>query len=196
MSHKFHMCSYIDIWKWNCKLDNEICDILKFNAFVASLEDDAEEHAQQQQPSTFVTSVFALSSDKGKEDEHVLSDQCNQVREYLGTYEFDQIESFFLDENKQQLTVLHNLLLLSANDLLEALQEKSPNGLQWQISKNGTDKKRWAFPNFTPVDEQQALDEEVMAKKFTWSNKWPRPAVVLSGIFWVASMLSFIGENW
>ena len=102
----------------------------------------------------------------------------------------------FLDENKQQLTVLHNLLLLSANDLLEALQEKSPNGLQWQISKNGTDKKRWAFPNFTPVDEQQALDEEVMAKKFTWSNKWPRPAVVLSGIFWVASMLSFIGENW
>ena len=49
---------------------------------------------------------------------------------------------------------------------------------------DGAANTKWEFP--------EVVEDEVEVEPV----KYPRPTVVLSGIFWVVSMLSFIGGNW
>jgi Cd2+/Zn2+-exporting ATPase len=52
------------------------------------------------------------------------------------------------------------------------------------VEVDGAANTKWEFP--------EVVEDEVEVEPV----KYPRPTVVLSGIFWVVSMLSFIGGNW
>eukprot|EP00980_Cylindrotheca_fusiformis_P021927 scaffold8755_cov145-Cylindrotheca_fusiformis.AAC.4 len=73
----------------------------------------------------------------------------------------------------------HNPKLLSAEDLKNFLQDSA--GLELTLIADGFKEGIWSAAEDDSMEEQQVC------------LKWP---VVLSGIFWVVSMLHYVGGNW
>jgi hypothetical protein len=104
------------------------------------------------------------------------------LTDFLKTFPQTQIETFVIDLANAKISVVHNPLLLSAQDIVNALSEKTK--LEVQIVADGKDSMVWDFPD---LPEEEVIHQE---------SAGPRPAVLLSGAFWVISMLSLIGGNW
>jgi hypothetical protein len=103
---------------------------------------------------------------------------------YLETIPKEKIERFDIDVTSKQLIVIHNPLLFSAQNILSEILEKT--GITTNIVVDGNEGMIWEFPE---VKEENAVIEDSQ-------TCWMRPTVILSGIFWIISMLSFIGGNW
>lgn len=80
----------------------------------------------------------------------------------------------------------HNPLILSAEDVANAINEKLD--IVATIETDGKDDHMW---NFVELDEETSKDtaSRMEAAKI-------RPTVVVSGLCWLVSMLSLIGGNW
>lgn len=154
-----------------------ICNALNAENFGACVEHDAA--MELKITSSFSTSIFSFEA----QDQQSLSTE--NLTDFLKTFENSHVETFFVDIPSNRITVVHNTLLLPAQDIAAALSEKI--GIQVRIERDGKDLKVWEFPDAPEGDG--VMVEEPM-------NTLPRPTVVLSGVFWVVSMLSFIGGNW
>lgn len=153
-----------------------ICDALNEDAFGARIEHDAA--TETGAASSFVTSILTFhATENDAPSKETLAD-------FLKTVDPSQMEIFLVDLPSQKITVVHNPLLISAQDIVTALSEKT--GLQAKIERDGKESQIWEFPE---VGEEE---DEVMEQP----TAGLRPTVVLSGIFWAVSMLSYIGGNW
>jgi copper chaperone CopZ len=127
--------------------------------------------------SSFVMSKFSIlpsSSESSAADS----------KSYLKTFDKDQVEGYQLDKKAKTITIIHNPLLISADDLKKSLLEKT--GLNTNIEEDGNEGKIWEFPQ--PTDEEQKSTDENASSI--------RPSVVICGVFWFISMLSYIGGAW
>jgi hypothetical protein len=128
--------------------------------------------------SAFVTSIISFE-DEAKAVPPTL-DELTAVlnsldKVYLKTFEVDCIVS-------KTITILHNPFFLSAESVLDMLQEKT--GLCARLALDGAAQKVWNAPILV---EEEAIDE---------NKAGIRPTVIFSGVFWVISMLYFLGGNW
>ena len=129
--------------------------------------------------SSFVMSKFSIlpsSSDSSAADS----------KSYLKTFDKDQVEGYQLDKKAKTITIIHNPLLISAEELKKSLLEKT--GLKTNIEEDGNEGKIWEFPQTTEDDEQKSMDGNASSSI--------RPSVVICGVFWIISMLSYVGGSW
>jgi len=130
--------------------------------------------------SSFVMSKFSIlpsSSDSSAADS----------KSYLKTFDKDQLEGYQLDKKAKTITIIHNPLLISAEELKKSLLEKT--GLKTNIEEDGNEGKIWEFPQTTEEDEAQKSTDGNASSSI-------RPSVVICGVFWIISMLSYIGGTW
>ena len=63
------------------------------------------------------------------------------------------------------------------------------SGVKTAITSNGADEIEWNFPTYEHVIKNKEVDSGV-------EDKFPKPVVILSGLFWLVSLLSFLGGGW
>lgn len=153
-----------------------LCDALNKAAFGASIKKDAGKTAAGAAPS-FVTSKLKI--DTGDPD-------TESLKHLLSAYKPSQMESFVVDVPGKDISVVHNPLLLPLQTILVHLEEET--GLKATIISNGADGLSWDFPTVGQSSEEEPDSGQ--------ERMLPKPTVILSGIFWIVSMLSFIGGNW
>jgi hypothetical protein len=151
-----------------------IQDALNAENFGARVErDGATETAAS---SASVTSVFSFDSTQNDPP------TTQKLTDFLKTFDAAQIETFLVDLPSNKIKVVHNPLLISAHEIQNALSEKT--GIQAEIKIDGNDSKVWEFPD--------AVEDEVIEVP----TARIRPTIIVSGVCWLISMLSFIGGNW
>lgn len=123
---------------------------------------------------SFVRSSFSFSGTDYPDN--------NSIMAFLGTFGSNQVESCVVDLPKHEIHVVHNPLVLPADELRDSINQHL--SLKAVVEVDGAANTKWEFP--------EVVEDEVEVEPV----KYPRPTVVLSGIFWVVSMLSFIGGNW
>lgn len=149
-----------------------ICDALNRESFGASIEHDFA--TETVSTSAFVTTILQFDN-----SENV---STGTLTDYLNALDASQMETFLVDVLARKITVVHNPLLLSAQDIVNALAEKT--GVHTEISLDGAEHLVWDFP--------EAIEEKLIEPE----SARLRPTIVLAGIFWIISMLSFIGDKW
>ena len=156
----------------------DICDAINQDGFGAEIRFDAATSATSAR-STFVQSSLTLETDTDPDTE--------VLTEFLRQFDSSQMESFFADVPSKKITVSHNPFCLTAPKIVELLE--SQTGLVASVAVDGADPKHWRFPKLMDQVDEHNLDEDE-------GHTYPKPTVVLSGIFWIVSMLHFVGGNW
>lgn len=179
---------------------DEITSALNEQGFGAETRVDGAKVASTS--SLFVQSILSCDYEKQDHDHHDHNnpsdrgdcshkDKCNNcpttlaLTEFLRSFETSQIESFVVDVPQKTISVVHCPFNLSAQDIAKALQEQT--GFVTVVTRDGADFSNWNMPSFGDADDKEAEEED-----FTY----PRPSVILSGIFWVISMLYLVGGWW
>jgi hypothetical protein len=151
-----------------------ICDKLNEQGFGASIELDHA--ALVGEMSSFVVSIFSVNStDAGSIEE---------LKGFLASLPTQQIERFEFNDKSNQLTVIHNPLFVTATDLAAAIETKTC--IATVVKVDGDEGKVWEF--FEQIGQEEASTST--------KSQYLRPTVMLSGIFWIVSMLSYISGNW
>lgn len=153
----------------------DICDALNHEAFGAEIRRDAGATAVTSATS-FVRSMLSFEHD---------DPETEGLTSFLQTYDATTMESFVVDVPEKTIAVVHNPFFLSAKAISEALQAKT--GIKSMVTSDGADPSSWKIAEFDESAEELEKDENFA---------WPRPTVILSGVFWIISMLSYIGGNW
>lgn len=154
-----------------------LCDALNNVAFGASIKKDAGKTA------TGATSIFVKSILKFSEGEP----EMETLKQLLGTFKTSQIESFVVGVPNKMITVVHNPLLLPLQNIVKYLEEET--GMKVATITDGADSASYNFKRLDQSGRQTELEEGE-------ATPWPKPTVILSGVFWIISMLSYIGGNW
>jgi copper chaperone CopZ len=158
----------------------EICDALNREKFGAEIRYDAATSTAASLTS-FVQSTLSLDDPADRPNSDTLK------RELLGEFDNSQIESILVDVTNRKITVVHNPFLVSAETIAAFLRDKA--NLHVSVSVDGSDPSRWSLPVVEVNDSEVVpMGEEV--------PKYPRASVVMSGVFWIISMLHYIGDNW
>jgi hypothetical protein len=147
----------------------DICDSLNEQGFGASVEHDHAITAGV--ASSFVVSI--LSVDKFS---------VQKLNSFLSSLPKEHVERFEINEASNQLMIIHNPLFVTASDLATEVSIKT--GTSATVKVDGDDGKEWEFTEFEQIAPS------------TTQRHMLRPSVALSGLFWIISMLSYIGSNW
>ena len=152
----------------------QLCDALNENAFGACVRHDAVDD-QTETLSTFVRSTISVTT--GFPSTEVL-------KAFMSSYSGREIESFIADTTEKKIHVVHNPLVLPIDDIVAALEDHD-GSLEVTVEINGAKNIDWEFP---PLEEEEDTREEVQSL--------PKPTIMVSGLFWIVSMLSYIGGAW
>lgn len=156
----------------------DLCDALNKVAFGATVKKDAGKTAGGSAPA-FVKSSFSFSNGDNLD--------TDTLKDLLSSFKTSQMESFMVDVPSKTISVTHNPLLLPLQNIVVYLEEQT--GVKASIVTDGADDLTWNFKTLDqPGTRTQIEGEEATA--------WPKPTVILSGVFWIISMLSFTGGNW
>jgi len=153
-----------------------LCDALNDAAFGATLRKDAG--AMKGAVPAYVNSTFKI--DAAPVD-------ISELKEIMQTYKPSELETYSVVKDTGIVTVKHNPLLLPLPEILAKLAAEKVGYAT--IIKNGADDVEYDFDFPT----QQSLGQDVNNGN---AHNWPKPTVVLSGIFWIISLLSMIGGDW
>ena len=153
---------------------DDIADALNDDGFEAVVKYDCFKDAGGFL-SSFVMSKFSISSSSPT--------MAADLKSYLKTFDKDQIEGYQLEKKSMNLTVIHNPLLISADDLSKSMLEAT--NTKTTVVEDGNEGKVWEFPEDDSADDH---DND--------SGNSIRPAVAICGVFWIASMFSYFGEGW
>jgi copper chaperone CopZ len=159
----------------------DICEALNQEGFGAQVRHDFSTAAASAR-SMFVKSTLTFEHEPSTADP-----DTQALIVFLRTFDASQLESFVVDVPAKTITVVHNPLGLSAQTIADQLFE--PVGINATVLSDGADTKMWDIPT---LDEDSSIDGMEGDEPMTY----PSPAVTLSGIFWIISMLSFTGGNW
>jgi len=157
----------------------QICDALNGEGFGADVRHDAATALAAQ--SSFVRSrlEFELHPDDGDPDL-----QC--LTEFLSTFDASQMESFVVDVPSKTITVVHNPFVVTAQTIVDALHEDT--GIASTVLSDGADPRSWGIGADSQDDDLDLKNDERHTR--------PKLTVIISGICWIISMLSYIGGNW
>jgi len=95
-----------------------------------------------------------------------------------------KVKDISVNEEEKLLSIEHNPYYLTAPGVVRYLSKLGYDYVKI-LSDGGAD-GMWAISS-TKLDTEERIDEQ------STSVRWP---VILSGVFWLISMLSFIGGNW
>ena len=143
--------------------------------FEARLEHDAATSTSSSS-SAYVSSKLAFES-LGEGSQTMIA-----LNDILQGFDKAQLKFHSVSQIKKTVTVEHNPFLLSAPSILQSLSEKA--GLRGKVVLDGADNMSWDPPKAVEEEAQEGAESTL------------RPTVIVSGIFWIISMLSFIGGNW
>jgi len=153
----------------------------KFGAHVR--KDAALELAQKAGIPTdcFVESLFRVICDQNCFSE----DDATEIRACLAReIPESHLQSINVDVGEENVMLEHNPYYLSASGIAGILQR---HGHRVEISLDGAADGMWALSHM----RKDAVAEDIEHQKSTVG--WP---IILSGVFWAISMLSFIGGAW
>lgn len=159
----------------------DVCDALNQQGFGAQVRHDFSAAAASAQ------SMFVRSTLTFEQQQDAVDPDTQALTVFLRTFDASQLESFLVDVPAKTITVVHNPLGLSAQTI--AVQLLEPTGIKASVLLDGADGKLWDIP---AVSGDASLDGMEGDEPMTY----PSPAVVLSGVFWLVSMLSFIPGDW
>jgi Cd2+/Zn2+-exporting ATPase len=149
-----------------------LCEALNDDCFGAHVKHDAKDDIGA--PLTaFVRSSLSFTGEIDND----------MVTAYMSTFGANQVESFVVDLPKHDIHVVHNPLVLPIDEFCESIKEHLY--IEATVTEDGAANTKWEFPELVDDD----VDEPDTAK-------YPRVTVILSGIFWLISMLSLIGGKW
>lgn len=152
----------------------EIVDALNDNRFGALVRHDAAKDIRAQ-ATAFVRSTFAF--------EPTSIPDIDTLKEFSGTFDPSQVEAFVVDVPAKKIRVVHNAHILSVGTIVAKLADEA--GIEATIVVNGAESADWDFPE---IEEELERLDEVASR--------PSIPTILSGFFWLISMLSLIGGNW
>ena len=156
----------------------QITDKLNQAGFGAILKFDAASAAgQRQMQSSFVRSTLEFEA---------MDTDTKALTQFLQTYDSTMVETFVVDVPSKSISVYHNPFSLSAHDIADALTEEL--GMKVTVSMDGADLSTWNLPTFDEQGTDPALEDH--------TPTYPKPAVLICGLLWIISMLSYIGGNW
>lgn len=156
---------------------SDICDALNRDRFGARIEKDAALEAQA--ASSFVTSILVLTDQETPNHE--------MIEDFLSNFDPGTLQSSTVDVCGMRVTLVHNSLLMSAEQFVQALSDSL--GVHAKVLKDGADTLEWDFKDLSHDQREQ---DQALAPL----HSSLRLNVALSGILWIVSMLSFIGGNW
>lgn len=153
----------------------QVADALSGQGFPAEVRQDASASVSVQ--SSFVTSVLVVEVAVG---------QAVAFEEFFSQFDTAKIQSFVFDEQERKLSVHHNPFLLAAPSIAKSLSNEA--GVRCEVVSDGADPKTWSLGEGDAFNGPDVHLQE--------THKYPRPTVILSGICWIISMLSYVGGNW
>lgn len=154
-----------------------ICDALNEQMFGARIEQDGA--LETSAASSFVTSILTFD-DLGTVEK-------DTVVEFLTSHDSKAVQNVVVDADGRRITVTHNALLWPASEIAQSLSLTL--GVQTTVLKDGKDSLVWEFSDLKEEEDKEDVAGESSAATL-------RPTVVVSGVLWLISMLSFIGGNW
>lgn len=164
----------------------QIAHLLNRKQMGAIVQIDAADSIGNNRPSLFVVSKFELVKDI-QESTMGNKDRIDLV---LKGYDKTQVESFVFDERSKVLTVVHNPWTIGTEDIHIAAQERA--NILLDILLNGSNHDRAPLDYASLANSKLPSTEDSDGSQVT---TWPKANVVMSGLLWLMSMLSFIGGN-
>ena len=152
----------------------QLCDALNEKCFGACVRHDAVDD-QTETLTTFVRSTISVIAGLPSTD---------VLKAFMSSYNGREIESFIADTAEKKIHIVHNPLVLPIDDIVASLEEHHGT-LEVSVDIDGAKNIDWDFP---PLEEEEDSREEVQSL--------PKPTVMLSGLFWILSMFSYIGGDW
>jgi len=128
--------------------------------------------------SSFVMSKFSIRSASSPT-------MVSDLKSYLKTFNADQFEGYQVEKKAMIITIIHNPLLVSAKSLSESMLTATK--IKTVVEEDGNDGKVWEFPETT--DEEDSVQDQ------NEHSNGVRPAIVISGVFWILAMLSKFGGS-
>lgn len=111
------------------------------------------------------------------------------LKGHLLTYDEARVEAYQLETTAMVLSVLHNPMLISADELSMAALEAT--GIMMSVKEDGNGGKVWDFSRAS-AEGDLGGDQDGEAS----TGGGIRPAIVLCGATWIVSMFSQIDERW
>jgi Cd2+/Zn2+-exporting ATPase len=161
----------------------EIRDALNKQGFAADIRKDAAQSLKAR--SVFCETILSMEG----ADEEASSNLVSVLTMFLrNNYDPTQIqmESFIVDLPQKEIKVVHNPFSVTAQCISSALFTET--GIQTIVRKDGADPSSW---DLSWLDDSFKDDEQMVSEP----NTYPKPAVVLSGVCWLVSMLSLAEGN-
>jgi len=155
----------------------QIAKKLSSNNFGAHLKRDAGKVLMMQTfapQTTFVSSQLKLQG----------SSSCyNNYKSAFKEFSEDNLKTVSFDQSSKVLSIEHNPYFISLTMMRSNLTQ---NAIESEILLDGSADGKWALSLF-PNDDNEATET---------SASGVNPYVLLSGLFWIVSMLSYIGGDW
>jgi len=168
----------------------DIAKVLTNQGFTTVVKIDAAVAMEQTEAGiptdVYVNSEFDLTSimeDTNKDDWGKIGEAIQLCLEQKFTEK--QTKNIAFNEEGKLLTIEHNPYYLTAPGIVNYLSKLGYEDAK--IVSDGAQDGLWAISSMMRLDTEESIDEQ------RTSVRWP---VILSGVFWLISMLSFIGGNW
>jgi len=163
-----------------------ICEALNREKFGAEIRFDAAATNSVAARSAFVNSTLTVLDGTTTAAANGLDTETLTC--FLRGFDSSQMESFFVDVPSKKITVVHNPFCLTAEQVVNMLKENT--GLVATVTFDGADPAHWTFPKL------MADDTDIHDNDTGNASKRPKPAIILSGVFWIISMFHYVGGNW
>lgn len=170
IDHDIHIISADEIAK---KLDeNKFGCVVKRDARKIMMMQSFESHK------VFVSSELKLLKNSSSYD-------FNKCQSALDEFSKEKLNIISLDQSSDVLTIEHNPYFVSLSMIRHDLLQ---NAIESEILFDGSADGKWTSSLFPDNNNEQDTTESHTSKM--------NPFVILSGLFWIISMLSYIGDNW
>ena len=163
-----------------------IASVLNAQGFITVIKSDAALTIEQTGIPTdvFVNSEFDVTTVL----EDTKKDDCDKIAEVIQgclvqKFTQNQVKNVSMNEQKKLLTISHNPYYITAPGIVKAL---STYMYEVEIVSDGGADGTWALSSMRSETEERIEHQHSKV----------RLTVVLSGVFWVISMFSYIGGDW
>lgn len=120
-----------------------------------------------------------------------LQEACSMLQHLVNQ---GRLFSFDLDKSKKTFTIVHNPFVTTAQFVADYLKDTTFAFHVVDVIIDGSDPTYWRFP-IDPITENGKDDGTQRNNESGNTAVYPRPAVILSGVFWIVSMISLAGPK-
>jgi copper chaperone CopZ len=165
-----------------------ICKALNDQKFGAQIKKDAGEELFALQMG-LPTNVFVESTLRIPDMPTTCTASTTSMKDSLDAFPKEHVRSYVIHMPSQTITLEHNPYYISIRSIVDSISTKQDNeSVTIIIAKDGGADGTWAIPLLRDgAAEGEGIEKQTSTVK---------PFVILSGVFWGISMLSYIGDNW